>query len=479
MFIYVAVSSNHVAELTDDTFETVLSKHDVVLVMFMVKACGSCKKFKLKMKWAADALAKTAFNVKLYTIDCQEVAQNTCKRYSVTGYPTLKVFKNGKFWKEYDGGQTNEAIKRYLIEHAMPCPAVLDTEEKLRRVSKDGNVYVAFFKKGTRGSALKDVFLQTAKELRGHARMGYCENEEMVQKYHPNHGIVFFRDQRMRNKFEPNTITYAGNETKVDLEAWIANVKHGLVGLRSPENEREFKKPLVVAYYEVDMVYNIKQTNYWRNRILKVAKEFKSFTFAVSDVYQYENEFFQFGYHHFPSIVSTPIVLARTKSKKFKMTQNFSVEALEEFVQGIKTNKLLPFVRSEKPPKVNNQVVKVVVADTFEELVERSGRDAFIMLYTSDCSVCKKVRPLWGEIGKAMDGEEVDILKMNVGKNDRPSKYKLIGLPVLYWVPKKDKKNPVRYTGHLEYYDLIEFIAKSATEELIARYRDGRVRDEL
>jgi hypothetical protein len=41
---------------------------------------------------------------------------------------------------------------------------------------------------------------------------------------------------------------------------------HGLVGYRTNSNSGQFKTPLVVVYYDVDYVKNVKGTNYWRNR---------------------------------------------------------------------------------------------------------------------------------------------------------------------------------------------------------------------
>lgn len=42
--------------------------------------------------------------------------------------------------------------------------------------------------------------------------------------------------------------------------------RHGLCGHRTSSNSVQFRKPLVVAYYDVDYVKNAKGTNYWRNR---------------------------------------------------------------------------------------------------------------------------------------------------------------------------------------------------------------------
>lgn len=45
---------------------------------------------------------------------------------------------------------------------------------------------------------------------------------------------------------------------------------HGLVGHLTQDTAQDFKPPVVIAYYNVDYIKNIKGTNYWRNRVLKV-----------------------------------------------------------------------------------------------------------------------------------------------------------------------------------------------------------------
>jgi hypothetical protein len=46
----------------------------------------------------------------------------------------------------------------------------------------------------------------------------------------------------------------------------------GLAGVRNADNMMFFeaKKPLVVAYYDVDYTHNAKGSNYWRNRCGRV-----------------------------------------------------------------------------------------------------------------------------------------------------------------------------------------------------------------
>jgi len=51
--------------------------------------------------------------------------------------------------------------------------------------------------------------------------------------------------------------------------------------------------------------------------------------------------------------------------------------------------------------------------------------------------------PIYDELGQKMEGENVEIVKMDATANDVPPGYDVRGFPTLYWLP-KDKK-PVQY----------------------------------
>ena len=66
----------------------------------------------------------------------------------------------------------------------------------------------------------------------------------------------------------------------------------------------------------VDYVKNIKGTNYWRNRILKVAKDNTGYNFAVSNKYDFQHELSEFELDFV--VGDKPAVTAKTtiQSKK-------------------------------------------------------------------------------------------------------------------------------------------------------------------
>ena len=100
----------------------------------------------------------------------------------------------------------------------------------------------------------------------------------------------------------------------------------------------------MVAYYAVDYVKNVKGTNYWRNRVLKVGKEYSGFNLAVSDKSDFQQELSEFGLEHVAG--DKPVVTARQGGLKYKMTEEFSMETLKDFLTQLEAGNVDPWIKS-------------------------------------------------------------------------------------------------------------------------------------
>ena len=72
-----------------------------------------------------------------------------------------------------------------------------------------------------------------------------------------------------------------------------------------------------------------------------------------------------------------------------------------------------------------------------------------------------------------MEGENVEIVKMDATANDVPPGYDVRGFPTIFWVP-KTTKTPVAYNGGREVDDFVKFIAEKASDELNKYDRKGK-----
>ncbi|XP_063241514.1 protein disulfide-isomerase A3 [Bacillus rossius redtenbacheri] len=463
-----------VLELGDDDFSSVVEEHETVLVMFYAPWCGHCKKLKPEYAKAAGIIKDDDVPVVLAKVDCTEAGKETCNKFSVSGYPTLKIFRGGKLSSEYNGPREAVGIVKYMKAQVGPSSKDLNKDSEFEDfISKDDVAIIGFFEKE---SDLKGAFITTAEALREKYRFGHTSNKKLLSKHGQEDAVVLYRPKHLHNKFEPNSVKYEGEPSKSEIEKFIQKNSNGLVGHRSRDNMNDFKPPFVVAYYNVDYVKNVKGTNYWRNRILKVAKDFAdSFTFAVSSKDDFQHELNEYGHDYVKG--DKPIVFARNaKNQKFAMGDEFSVEAFETFLKKLKSGELEPYLKSEPIPEDNDGPVTVAVGKNFDDVVTNNGKDTLIEFYAPWCGHCKKLTPIYDDLGEKMKDEDVAIVKMDATANDVPEPYDVRGFPTLYWAPKNDKKSPVKYDSGRELDDFIKYIAKHSTSELKGYDRKGKAK---
>jgi len=109
-----SVEDKHVVHLTDVNFENFVIANPSVLVMFYAPWCGHCKNMKPEYSAAAQIInTENQIEGKIAAIDCTKNPTIT-KNYEITGYPTIKYFKNGKENLKYDKGRTADAIVEFM-----------------------------------------------------------------------------------------------------------------------------------------------------------------------------------------------------------------------------------------------------------------------------------------------------------------------------------------------------------------------------
>ncbi|CAB3256310.1 unnamed protein product [Arctia plantaginis] len=461
-----------VLELTDSDFSTVLAQHDTALVMFYAPWCGHCKRLKPEYAVAAGILKNDENPVALVKVDCTEGGKSTCEQFSVSGYPTLKIFRKGEVSQEYNGPRESNGIVKYMRAQVGPSSKELTSADAYEAfLAKDEVVVIGFFEKET---DLKGDFLKTADKLREEVAFGHSSFKDVLDKAGYKNDVVLFRPKRLQNKFEDSFVVYKGNDESYSLKAFIKENYHGLVGIRQKDNMQDFTNPLVVVYYDVDYVKNPKGTNYWRNRVLKVAKEQSEVNFAVSDKDDFTHELNEYGIDYAKG--DKPVVAGRdAEDNKFVMSTEFSIENLSTFTKDLLDGKLEAFVKSEAIPQQNDGPVKVAVGKNFKEVVTDSGRDALVEFYAPWCGHCQKLAPIWEELGDKLKDESVDIVKIDATANDWPkSLYDVSGFPTIYWKFADKSKKPVRYNGGRALEDFVKYVAEKASVELSGWDRKGK-----
>nr|QMV80798.1 protein disulfide isomerase 7 [Clitoria ternatea] len=463
-----------VLELTDSDFTATLDTYDNTLVMFYAPWCGHCKHLKPEFAKAAGELKRNDPPITLAKVDCTEAGKDTCGKYSVSGYPTLKIFSKSEMISDYNGPREADGIVKYMKSQVGPASKELKGEDCHKNFLETNEVsYILYTEK--EDSPLAKAFHSVAKKLREKARFAHTIAKSLVEKDGFKNKIVLYRPKILQNKFEESILHYDGEANVADISDFVTKNYFGLAGIRTRDNAPSFVNPLVVAYYSVDYVKNPKGTNYWRNRILKASKNYKSFNYAISNKDDFQHELNDFGVTFAKD--DKPVILARDeKNLKYVMKDEFNVENFEKFLKDFDNNVLEPFIKSEPIPEDNSAPVKVVVGKNYDDIITNSDKDVLIEFYAPWCGHCKKLAPIFDELGEKLVDENVVIAKFDATANDVPVQFEVRGFPTLYWIPKDAKSSPVKYEGGRELNDFVQYIAKHSTDGLKNFDRKGKAK---
>lgn len=160
----------------------------------------------------------------------------------------------------------------------------------------------------------------------------------------------------------------------------------------------------------------------------------------------------------------------------------FRIESLTQFLADLDAGTLVPYIKSEEIPASNDGPVVVAVGKNFDDVVINNGKDTLVEFYAPWCGHCKKLTPIFEELGTKLKDEEVAIVKMDATANDVPPQFEVRGFPTLFWLPKDGKSKPVKYDGGREVDDFVKYIAAHSSAELKAFDRGGaakKVKTEL
>jgi len=472
-------AEDDVLVLTDANFHSNIKQHEVILVEFYAPWCGHCKALKPAYEAAATRLKENDPPIPLAKVDCT-VETKVCQEFGVSGYPTLKIFKNGEFSMEYGGPREENGIVNYMISKAGPtCKEITSVGDADKFVSGHTPVVFGFFKSA--GSKLQSGLQGAADSLNEDFRFAFTTDGDVLKKFDiTEDSIVLFYPKMLHNKFEPKQIKYdSSDSSKSAIKLWVEKNAMGLCGVRSGATAKFFQdKPQVFAVYDANFKLNPKQANYWRNRVIKVAKKFldagKKLTLAVSDINEMQHELGEFGLDN-PDKSKVFVIARDTSDRKFRMKDDFSMATFETFLQDFLDGKLEPYLKSEEIPSSNDEPVKVVVAKQFDDIVNAEDKDVLIEFYAPWCGHCKQLVPKYEELAtKLKDEPSIVIAKMDATANDVPSPYQVTGFPTIYFAPKGDKKNPRQYNGGREVNDFLKYLAAESTDPLVGFDRSGK-----
>lgn len=449
-------------------FESKIKPADLALVKFFAPWCGHCKKMAPDYEKAATVLKENDPPVLLAEVDCT-VHQDLCGNYGVSGYPTLKVFRNGEA-SDYNGGRSYGDFVKMMAGQAGPASAeILETSKIEKLINGKTNIVIGFFE--NEKSEGLDVFKKAANELRETNKFAHTFSADVAKAAGQELGsIVLFRPKALKSKFEEQEVKYVKEKFTTGLiRNWVKEVGPGLAPVIQPQDQETMGFPQVIAIFNVDYERDAKGTQYWRNRVMKVAVNFPDMNFAVAGKDVWGGFLNELGVQ----ISKAPIVVIfGDKGTKYLMTSEFDPkgEAFTQFLLDFNAGKVAKHTKSEAEP-ASQGANKKFTANNFESLVDGT-KDAFIKFYAPWCGHCKTLAPKWEELAEKMESKDSLVIgDFDATANDVPPQFEVSGFPTMYWVPKGKLNAPVKYQSGREVKDFIAFVKENAS--------DQNLRDEL
>ncbi|CAH8529387.1 unnamed protein product [Heterobilharzia americana] len=437
--VFGYVACDKVLELTKDNFHSELKSRPVTLVKFYAPWCGHCKNLAPAFSSAADIISEKTDDVTLAKLDCT-AHETICSEFKVSGYPTLKIFRNGVLDTEYNGPRTAAGIADYMVSRAGPPSKEISSVADVENVLSDSKpTVVAFIKSAS--SPWTETFLKLATSMVDDALFSHSHNN--IFESSGDYEIRLYLPKRLRTKLEDDYTMFQGEMTTSNLKSWTGTDSN-----------------LVVIYNNQSIDTYPSGVKYLRNRILKTLKDqsgkFKDLKFAYSFTGDFSYELTEFGLEGSES----PVVRIRSSDNKKYKLDKFSLEAFLEFLNKFQDD--------------DSSAVKKLVALNFDEIVNDEKKDVMVVFHAPWCGHCKSLMPKYEEAAKKLKDEPNLILAaMDATANDVHPPYEVTGFPTIYFVPRAKKSSPMPYQGGRTTEDIIKFLAREATEELSSYDRSG------
>jgi protein disulfide isomerase family A protein 3 len=448
--------------LTESNFDSIVNAAPLILVEFYAPWCGHCKHLAPEYAKAATQLLKEEPPIKLAKVDAT-VESSLGTRFDVSGYPTLKVFRNGVA-AEYSGPRDAAGIVKYMRGQNGPSAKPIATDAELAKFTAHEfePAFVAFV---AAGSDAEKAFKAVADKNREDFRFAVVTDAALAASRGASvPSVVAFRPKT----FETVQEKLAGAPTEAAIAEFLYAASLPLAGVYDSGNAKIYAKaglPRVTVWTSVDKQKAPKQITYYLNRIKKVAAGYKGkANFVLED--KSAREFGELGFGQ----VEAAIGAVDATGGKYKSDAAFSVEALDAFAKQFIAGSIAKHVKSEPIPTEHDGDVTVVVGKTFDEQVLDKSKDVFVEFYAPWCGHCKSLAPKWSELAtKLKEYPSLRIAKIDATANDIPSNIEVRGYPTILLF-KNDGSAPVPYDGAREVKDMQAWLKKTVSRPLKAAH---------
>ncbi|XP_022773274.1 protein disulfide-isomerase-like [Durio zibethinus] len=467
-------SKEFVLTLDHSNFTDTVSKHNFIVVEFYAPWCGHCKNLAPEYEKAASILSKHNPPIILAKVDANEEAnKDLANKHEVKGYPTLKIVRNGgKNIQEYKGPREADGIVEYLKKQSGPASAEIKSVEDASNLIDDKKIVVVGVFPKFSGEEFES-YIAFAEKLRSDYEFGHTLDAKHLPR---GESLVTGPVVRLFKPFDELFVDFKD----FNLEALEKFVEESSIPLVTFYNNDPSNHPFVVKFFNSPYVKAMLFANLssegvdsLKSKYREVAEQYRGqgISFLLGDVEASQGAFQYFGVQE----SQVPLIIIQNNDGKKYLKAHVVADHIAPWVKDYKEGKVPPYVKSEPIPDVNDKPVKVVVADTLQDMVLKSGKNVFLEFYAPWCGHCKKLAPILDEVAVHYEKDaDVLIAKLDATANDIVDEnFDVKGYPTVYF--RSANGNITPYEGDRTKEDIIDFIEKNRGQAV----HQESVKDEL
>uniref|UniRef100_A0A8C8RC43 Protein disulfide isomerase like, testis expressed n=1 Tax=Pelusios castaneus TaxID=367368 RepID=A0A8C8RC43_9SAUR len=367
---------------------------------------------------AAGQLQKDAPAIRFGKVDVTD-QKDLKKEFNIQEFPTVKFFMDGDRKNPIDckGVREASAFITWVKRRIGPSAVLINSTDQAEAIINSEDLAVIGFFKVT----MEKVFYETAREV-PELPFGVTASEEVFASYGIRENTIAV--------FKMVGMCTVGNCAIEGMHCYLELVIHCSAYRYSGTDVEPFVLQTSVKIFDVPVENHIllftpkssETFNKTYEDYKSAAVEFRGkIMFILVDTDETRNgrvfEYFRITEIDVPAVR----ILNLTSDAKYKMpADEVTVENLQNFGHSYLDGKAKPHVSSEEIPEDwDKNPVKVLVGKNFNRVAFNKTKNVFIMFYAPWSHNCRKLLPIWDELGKKYENHEnIVIAKIDFTAND-------------------------------------------------------------
>lgn len=443
--------------LTDENHDLALSLLGTVLIDFYTTTCEHCKTLEPEYVKAAKQMHVQKHSVTFAKIDVDKNPESA-KKYNLMGYPSIFLIKDRRLY-DYRGNLTKDSIMDWVKVALKPSYFNVTTVEDVEKYKENSTVLAVFY--GSHDEEVHKEFDEASKFfITNRAYQFIVAADPAIAKAHGQTykgDVVIYKkhdvDEKVKNDFDAEEL-----RIKVDTSDFpvIATFDDRFA-------EKVFQNMLSALFL---VVKGSDACTKAKAELEKVQDKIRGkimmgIVDSTSTIGKKMLKFLNLESKNVPAV--RIIGPENTDVGRYPMKGEITGENIIKFVDNYRDGKLKPTFKSEETPKKNDGPVKIVVGNTYREIVFDESKDVLMEIYAPWCKYCQEFAPRYEEIAKRLrNSGDLLLSKMDGNLNDKPGG-SVNSFPTLLFYKANKKESPITYDGDFTIENVIEFIKKHAT----------------